>query len=134
MILMLRKAVQAYLLSHHPRVYFRNDIPKDAKFPYLVYDFHPTFTLDESSERLLIDIDAWDKPSNGDSTQIETLIESVNGNGDLSNPTGLNFKTISNEDVMATFRLESRNIIDDDDPKILRRKYTYATVVYERSS
>lgn len=133
MILALRKALREYLLNHIPRVYFRNEVPKNAEYPYLVYDFSSTFMIDETSERLIIDIDVWDKPTNGDSTQIESLIESINGDGDFSNPSGLNLRTISSDEIMAIFRLESRNIVDDDDYKILRRKYTYATVVYERS-
>ena len=134
MLVALRTAIKGYLETIHPRVYFRNDIPKNAAYPYLVYDFQATFTPDESTEQLLIEVDGWDKPTNGDSLPLETLMENVNGDGDLSNPSGLNKKILSNDEIMAVFRLEGRTILDDDDPRILRRKYTYATTVYERST
>lgn len=132
MMIALRKTVKDYLLTKHPRVYFKR-APKGATFPYLVIDFQPSFTPDEGREQLLIDIDGWDKPTDGDSTALETLMESVNGDGNLENPTGLDRQSITANDILALFRLESRDPLDDEDPAILRRKYTYNTTVYERS-
>lgn len=129
----LRKTIQAYLETKHPRVYFKR-APEKAAFPYLVFDFQPSFTPDEGREQLLIDIDGWDKPTDGDSTALETLMQNVNGDGDLSSPSGLDRQAILANDILAVFRLESRDPVDDDDPLILRRKYTYNTTMYERST
>jgi hypothetical protein len=129
----LRKILQAYLETKHARVFFKR-APEGAQFPYLVMDFQPSFTPDEAREQLLIDIDGWDKPADGDSTALETLMETVNGDGDLESPSGLDRQAMSDEDIVALFRLEGRDPVDDEDPAILRRKYTYNTTIYfERS-
>ena len=129
----LRKTVKAYLDTKHAHVYF-NRAPEKADFPYLVFSFAPSFTPDEGREQLLVDIDGWDKPGDGDSTALEALMDSVNGDGDLSTPSGLDRQAIQANDILAVFRLESRDPLDDPDPQILRRKYTYNTTVYERST
>jgi len=134
MIVALRKQIVKYLKSKHPRVYFINKVPKNAKFPYLVYDFQPSFRPDESCERLMIEIDGWDKPSRGSSKVLEELMETINGDGDLSSPTGLDKSILDNEDIMSVFSMESRHFLDEKGTGILRRKYTYSVTVYERST
>lgn len=132
MMLALRKTIEDYLKTIHPRVYFGRPSSK-AQFPYIVIDFNPSFTPDEGREQLLVDVEGWDKPRDGDSTALETLMQAINGDGDLGQPTGLDRQAITANGILALFRLESRDPIADEDPAILRRKYTYSTTVYERS-
>lgn len=134
MIIELRKLIQSNLKQKHPRVYFENQVPKNAEFPYLVYSFQPSFKPNESSEQLIVEIDGWDKPINGSARRLELLMEDINGNGDLINPNGLDKSVLENDEIMVVFRMESRMFLDEKKSRILRRKYTYVTTIYERSA
>ncbi len=128
----LRELIQQYLKAIHPRVYFQ-DAPDDAQFPYLVYDFTQIIDDGEYFESAAIDIDGWDMPANGDTTAIETLMEAVNGNGDIVNPTGLNKKTLTADGLAVTFYLDRKIPLRDDNPAIKRRKYIYEARLFGRS-
>jgi hypothetical protein len=124
----LRTALQAYLKTKHPRVYFQA-APENAQYPYLVYDFPNTFDDGEASQTVTVDVDGWDAPAGGDTTELETLMETVNGNG----TTGLNKKTLTTDDIVVTFYLDNKIPLTDDDKRIRRRKYIYQAKLFERS-
>jgi hypothetical protein len=119
-----RKVLNNYLKSIHPRVYFQA-APGDADYPYIVYDFPSINSDGETQEIIIVDIDGWDRPDSGDTTQLENLMSSINGNGDLTNPTGLNKKTLDAAEIVASFYLDSKLPLTDTDPLIKRRKYIY---------
>jgi hypothetical protein len=120
----LRKVIKNYLKSIHPRVYFQT-APGDAVYPYIVYDFPSINSDGETQEIIIVDIDGWDRPDFGDTTQLENLMSSINGNGDLTNPTGLNKRTLDAAEIVASFYLDTKLPLTDTDPLIKKRKYIY---------
>lgn len=120
----LRKVLYPFLKSLHPRVYFQV-APETAQFPYLVYDFTQVQNDGEEFETIAIDIDGWDMPAGGDTTALETLMETVNN--------GLNKKTLANEDMAVTFYLDRKIPLLDDNPAIKRRKYIYEARLFGKS-
>ena len=128
----LRKLLHPYLKSIHPRVYFQ-DAPDNAQYPYIVYDVTQVPDDGEGFHNIAVDIDGWDMPNNGDTTGIETLMETINGNGDIKNPTGLDKKTLIAEGLVVTFYLDRKLSLRDDNPKIKRRKYIYEARLFGRS-
>ena len=122
-VIEIREIIQTALNSVHPRVYYQT-APDTAVFPYLVYDL-PNSTDDGTLEQFVLDVDAWDRPSNGDTTIVEILIDSADKS--------LHRKTITVDDNLAvTFYRENRLTLTDDDPNIKRRKYIYKIRTFER--
>lgn len=119
-----RELIHPYLKSIHPRVYFQ-DAPDNAQFPYLVYDFTQIINDGEEFETVAVDIDGWDMPAGGDTTNLETLMQSVND--------ALNKKTLTAEGVAVTFYLDRKIPLVDDNPGIKRRKYIYEARLFGRS-
>jgi hypothetical protein len=118
----LRKELKVYLNSIHPRVYFQY-APDNPIYPYIVFDF-PGFNDDgEFQEFIVVDIDGWDKPKNGDTTGIESLMESVNS---------INKKTFVTDDWVVTLYLDRKLPLVDPDSSIKRRKYVYQAKLYKR--
>lgn len=120
----LRKAISTYLKSIHPSVYFQS-APDTATFPYIVYDISNYIDNGENQSLIVVDIDGWDRPSNGDTMRIEEMMESINGNGNLHTASGLDKRTLTTDKIVVSFYLDSKLPIADDDPTIKRRKYTY---------
>ncbi len=120
----LRKLLHPYLKSIHPRVYFQ-DAPDDAQFPYLTYDFTQITNDGEEFETVALDVDGWDMPAGGDTTALETLMQTVND--------ALNKKTLTAEGLAVTFYLDRKIPLRDDNPAIKRRKYIYEARLFGRS-
>ena len=118
----LRRALHPHLRSIHPSAYFQR-APDTAQFPYLVYrmeirDDGETFHL------ITLDIDGWDRPETGDTTELENLMTAVNA--------GMNKVTLTTDSLVVSFYLENKLALLDDDPKIHRRRYTYQGRMFER--
>lgn len=120
----LRKLLHPYLKSIHPRVYFQV-APDSAEFPYLVYDFTQIINDGEEFETVALDVDGWDMPVGGDTTAIENLMDEVNQ--------ALNKKTLTAEGLAATFYLDRKIPLRDDNKNIRRRKYIYEARLFGRS-
>lgn len=120
----LRKVLNPFLKSIHPRVFYRR-APDDAQFPYLTYNFTQNLSDGECFEAVVVDIDGWDMPANGDTTALETLMQSVNDS--------LNQKTLTAEGLAVTFYLDNKFPVDDEEPAIERRKYIYQARLFGRS-
>lgn len=132
----LRKLIQAYLLSLHPRVFYTptNSAPVDADPPYLTYSFQPSNTPDESKESMIMDLEGWDIPAGGDTTVIEELMELIKGDGNIAgDPTGLDGSTLSNTKISARFNFESRLMAPDEDPSVKHIVHNYQITLFERS-
>jgi len=119
----LRKLLYPFLKSIHPRVYFQV-APEDAEFPYLVYDFTQITNDGEGFETVAVDVDGWDMPAGGDTTALETLMQTVND--------ALNKKTLTAEGLAVTFYLDRKIPLVDDNPGIKRRKYIYEARLFGR--
>ena len=120
----LRELIHPYLKSIHPRLYFQ-DAPDNAQFPYLVYDFTQIVNDGEEFETVAVDVDGWDMPANGDTTALETLMQTVND--------ALNKKTLTAEGLAVTFYLDRKIPLRDDNKDIRRRKYIYEARLFGRS-
>ena len=120
----LRKLLHPYLKSIHPRVYFQVT-PDSAEFPYLVYDFTQIINDGEEFETVALDVDGWDMPADGDTTTLETLMQTVND--------ALNKKTLTAEGLAVTFYLDRKIPLLDDNKNIRRRKYIYEARLFGRS-
>lgn len=112
---------------------YYDDADEGSTFPYLVYSFEPITVQDESSDTLLLNIDGWDHPATGDTTTLEELMQTIDGNGSLVDPSGLNEKIIKTDEVTLILRRENRYSIPDDNKSIKRRRYQYLCTVFERS-
>jgi len=106
---------------------------KNAKFPYIVFSFETILSEDESTNTFILNIDGWDAPSNGNTEPLEYLMENLDGDGSMENPTGLDNKVISTDKVTLVLRRELRFTIPDDDKTIKRRRYTYQVTLFEKS-
>mgnify|MGYP000904262362 FL=1 len=120
----LRELLYPQLKAIHPRVYFQM-APDDAPFPYLVYDFTQITNDGEGFETVAVDVDGWDIPADGDTTALETLMQTVND--------ALNKKTLTAEGLAVTFYLDRKIPLVDDNPGIKRRKYIYEARLFGRS-
>jgi hypothetical protein len=117
----IRKEIKASLKSVHPRVFFQ-DAPDNAVYPYLVYDL-PNSDDDGLMERFVLDVDGWDSPVDGDTTTIESLMNSVDAE--------LHRKVVVvNDELALIFYRENRLSPIDDDKRIKRRKYVYQIRTY----
>lgn len=123
----IRKAIQAFLKSKHPRVYFEAASDK-ATYPYLVFDLPNSFTPDESSETFVLEIDGWDAPADGDTTALETLMSNVDDSSEDRD--GLHRKVILISGMAMIFYRESKIPLKDDNKLIRRRKYVYQIRTY----
>ncbi|OIJ17100.1 hypothetical protein BKP37_00750 [Anaerobacillus alkalilacustris] len=119
----LRKELLSLLNALHPRVYYQ-DAPDNAQYPYIVFDF-PTSSFDGGGlEVVTVDIDGWARPKDGDTTELELLMEKIKD---------IDKTTCSNDGFAATFYLENRLALTDDDKKIKRRKFIFQARVFDRS-
>jgi hypothetical protein len=81
-------------------------------------------------ERFYVYIDIWDnKPE--DTTVLETLTGSIDGDGNITTASGLHRKHYYlSTTVAADFYREARDDIEDDDPNVRRRQLRYEVLVY----
>lgn len=112
----VRKALNTYLKTLHPRVYFQV-APENALFPYVVFDLPNSFSDGEGGEIVTLDIDGWDLNNTGDTTVIENLMKTINS---------LDKQVLTTDEITVVFYLENKMALADDDKHIKRRKYTYS--------
>ncbi|GLC32919.1 hypothetical protein [Clostridium omnivorum] len=112
----VRTALSTYLKSLHSKIYFQV-APENATFPYIVYDIPNSFSDGEGGEVITLDIDGWDMNNTGDTTVIETLMQTINS---------LDKKVLTTDNISVVFYLENKMALIDDDKRIKRRKYTYS--------
>lgn len=128
----LRTQLNRILKSIHPnvtideknvsRVHFE-DAPDTTPFPYIVYFFLPSH-VNEEQEVIPMDIDIWDMPSDGDTTVIETLNDTV--------WKALRKYKYIDENIQFTIHGLNRYPLTDDDKRIRRRKLTFEIRYYDR--
>jgi hypothetical protein len=128
----IRTALQGFLKSIHPRVYFQT-APKNAPYPYIVFDLPNALDDGEYQEQILVDVDGWDAPADGDTTVLENLMAAINS----LNKTVLTIDgfiapwQLIRDNMAVVFYLETKLALTDDDPRIKRRKYTYQAKLFK---
>lgn len=117
----LRKEINDMLKVHHPTVYYQQ-APSKARFPYLTYEFLPSFT-DGNQEMIPFDVDIWDE--NSDTTEIETLNNQVWKALD---------RYVHNDKKMqfSIYRESRQPIIDEAQPKLRRRKLSFIIRYFDK--
>ena len=128
MIPELRTAIGTFLANIHNEVHFE-EAPDDAEFPYLVYNLPNSFN-DGTMENVVLEIDGWDDPRDGDTTALETMMEAVNG---TEEEPGLNRQVIQGGGYAFICYLDNRLNLRDDNPHIRRRKYRYQVRTFQGS-
>lgn len=118
----LRKALHPRLRAIHPRAYFQQ-APDTAQFPYITYSFE-MIPDGEGFELVVLDVDGWDMPISGDTTQLENLMTDVDR--------AMNKTTLTTDDLVVSFYSDRKLALEDDNPKIIRRKYVYQGRLFER--
>lgn len=134
-MIQLRKLINTYLETKiaSDRVYYE-DVPTDTEKPYITFSFGPATQLDESVENVILEIDGWDIPLDNSTLALEQLLEDIDGDGDLTNPSGLNQLTLRNDDISIQIRRETRLTVPDEDKTIKHKQYTYVVSVYEQET
>jgi hypothetical protein len=121
------ESITQYLKNKCPRVY-SPEAPEGAKFPYLTYDTPTTFDM-SPGENIILEIDIWDDKQ--DTTALENLMEAIDGNGNVLNPTGLNRATFYVQgSFVATLYKDEKFNVPDADKKIKRRQLRYECKIY----
>ena len=121
----VRTILHPYLITLHPRTYFEpSGAPSDATWPYLVYNFQ---VLDEGEEHqiLTLDVDGWDKPLDGNTLPLETLMSKVE--------TNLDRHVLIGTAIVVKFYLDNKLTLIEDDKSIQRRKYIFQGRAFKRS-
>jgi len=118
----LRKALHSYLRSIHPRVYFQR-APDTAQSPYITYSFE-MIPDGEGFELVVLDIDGWDLPNDGDTTRLENLMADVKRELDKA--------VLTTENLVVSIYLDRKLPLEDENPNIIRRRHTYQGRLFER--
>jgi len=126
----LKKMITVFLKTKTSRAYDFDAVPSPVKLPYTTYHLTSSFTDENQKlEVFTLLVDNWD--NNSDTTALETVTGSIDGNGDKVSATGLhNKKYFVSGTLQACFYREYRLEIEDDDPNIRRRQLKYTVQAY----
>lgn len=127
-IIELQKQLVTFLKTKATRVYFR-EAPENAVYPYVVYNIPSSIENYSNREDFILEVDFWDNSNL--TTVIDTLVGDVDGDGDISSPTGLHRKLIYVDGtISAKLYRDARLIIDDEDKRIEHRQLRYLIQTY----
>lgn len=126
----LKKMITTFLKTKATRVYPYDAVPDNAALPYTTYRLTTSYTDENQKlEVFTLLVDNWD--NNPDTTALETVTGSIDGNGDKVSATGLhNKKYFASGKLQACFYRENRLEIEDEDPNIRRRQLRYEVQAY----
>jgi hypothetical protein len=126
----LKKMIYTFLKTKAARVYAYDAVPENAVLPYTTYHLTSSFTDENQKlEVFTLLVDNWD--NNSDTTALETVTGSIDGNGNKVLATGLHNKKYFVSNVLqACFYRETRFEIEDEDPSIKRRQLRYEVQAY----
>lgn len=106
----LRKQVKGLLENICENIFYENATTTDL-YPHIVFSFSTTDNNDSYMDKVYMDVDIWSKGHSA--AEVEDLADKVdNLFRNLNNPT---------EDILPTYYLADRRIIEDLDRTIRRR-------------
>lgn len=120
-LLELRTAIQSHFLSLTANGVYFLKAPDTAVYPYLVYDIS-TFVDGESQDNIDLTVDFWDDET--DTTVLENFVKTINA--------GTNRAIINTDDLIMQLFLDNQLALDDVEPDINRRQYTYSTRFFSK--
>lgn len=104
------------------RYYYGSIVPENVKLPYAWGRYSLTNDV-EKLEDFMIDIDVID--NNPDCTDIETIVQNIDGDGDIANPSGMNYYRYSSGGISFRCFRVNRLALDSIDENIVRRQLRY---------
>lgn len=105
-------SILAFLEGKHERVY-RNKATKSPIFPYVVFRLE-SVSPSSPSDDYYLNVDIYED-SESSVRPMEDLADSIDGNGNYLDPTGLNQKTINTDLFSAYFDREQRQHIPSEE-------------------
>lgn len=119
----LRTAVVTVLQAAMPpggKVYFQQ-AEKEPVYPYAVYTVD---LIDNTDERDLYELEVNLVGYGADTEALENLTDAVMA--------AFNKKVIINDSIGVYFFADRRNIVEEEDRRIIRRRLTFSAYLYER--
>jgi len=119
----LRTAVVTVLQAAMPsggKVYFQQ-AEKEPVYPYAVYTVD---LIDNTDERNLYELEVNLVGYGADTESMENLTDAVMA--------AFNKKVIINDSIGVYFFADRRNIVEEEDRRIIRRRLTFSAYLYER--
>lgn len=118
----LKKLVQTQLKTVATNVYYEVADDK-AVYPHLVFSFRRLDLNDLSRQDYILQVDVWDR---SDKTQV--VDDLADGVENL-----LQAKNLPQTDILPTFYLIDRKMVEDEDKMIRHRQIQFQVQNYERS-
>jgi len=126
--LALKKAIETFLKTKADRVY-QKKAPENKTFPYIVWNLISSDSGYSEREDFTLEVDIWD--DDNDTTVIDTLTGSIDGDGDIKEPTGLHRKNFYTQNILsAKLYRQNRFEIHDEDETLERRQLRYKIQTY----
>lgn len=115
-IVELRKSIVTLLKPEHPKIYYEI-APANIPYPIVVYDLPNAFGSDESTEIIVLHVDVWDAPADGDTMPLELLAEKLNA--------ALNKQVFRVNGMAFSFHRDTRLPLTDPDKRLRGRRLIY---------
>lgn len=129
-VIALKTMIYAYLATKSSRVY-DTQAPAKVAYPYVVYALDTSDSeINLKREDFMLTIDIYDN-NQFDTTAVETLTGSIDGDGAIVSASGLHRKHYyAVSTLQADFYRVSRDTIEEDDPNIQHRQLRYEVMTY----
>ena len=118
----LKKLVQTQLKTVATNVYYEV-ADKNAVYPHLVFSFRRLDLNDLSRQDYILQVDVWDR-----SNKTQVVDDLADGVENL-----LQAKNLPQTDILPTFYLIDRKMVEDEDKMIRHRQIQFQVQNYERS-
>ena len=126
----LKTAIYEFLITKTSNVYDKQAVSKIA-YPYVVFTLDTSVTdMNEVREDFDLTVDVYDN-NQFDTTALDALVSSIDGNGAIVSATGLHRKHYYEAGVLqADFYRNGRNIIEEENENIQHVELNYNVMSY----
>jgi hypothetical protein len=118
----LKEEIFEFLKTKINSVHFKDASSKTA-LPYCIFNLTNSSIIVNNREDYILEITLWDK--NADTNIIDNIRDSINGDGDIFNPSGLDRKTFFLDNNIGKCYKEGQLDIIDQEKNIERRQINY---------